>query len=102
MVNGNNLTLNKSKTELILIQWFKAKVKYFSLRDSRLLLSTVSPAIKRVVFTESLGVYIDENLTWNVRIEHISKKIVSCIGILTKSRSFVPFETLLHDVSIIR
>ena len=34
-------------------------------------------------------------LTWNVHIEHISKKIASCIGILKRSRSFVPFETLL-------
>ena len=39
--------------------------------------------------------YIDENLTWNVHIAHISKKIASCIGILKRSRSFVPFETLL-------
>ena len=37
----------------------------------------------------------DQNLTWNAHIEHISKKIASCIGILKRSRSFVPFETLL-------
>lgn len=34
-------------------------------------------------------------MTWNAHIEHISKKIASCIGILKRSRSFVPFETLL-------
>jgi len=44
---------------------------------------------------KSLGVYIDEKLTWNLHIEHISKKIASCIGILKRSRSFVPFEMLL-------
>jgi len=54
-----------------------------------------SNSIKQVEFTKSLGVYIDENLTWNVHIEHIYKKIASCIGILKRSRSFVPFETLL-------
>ena len=54
-----------------------------------------SNSIKQVEFTKSRGVYIDQNLTWNVHIEHISKKIASCIGILKRSRSFVPFETLL-------
>ena len=39
--------------------------------------------------------HVDENLTWNVHIEHISKTIASGIGILKRSRSFVPFETLL-------
>jgi hypothetical protein len=40
-------------------------------------------------------VYIDENLTWNVHIDKISKKIASGIGVLKRSRPFVPFETLL-------
>ena len=57
--------------------------------------TTDGNSIKQVEFTKSLGVQIDENLTWNVHIEHISKKIASCIGILKKSKSFVPFETLL-------
>ena len=52
-------------------------------------------SIKQVEFTKSLLVYIDGNLTWNVHIEHTSKKIASCIGILKRSRSFDPFETLL-------
>ena len=34
-------------------------------------------------------------ITWNVHIEHISKEIAFCIGILKRSRSFVLFETLL-------
>ena len=42
-----------------------------------------SNSIKQVEFTKSLGVYIDQNLTWNVHIEHISKEIASCIGIET-------------------
>ena len=50
---------------------------------------------KQVEFTKSIGVYINENLTWNVHIKHISKTFASCIGILKRSRSFVPFEMLL-------
>ena len=50
---------------------------------------------KQVEFTKSIGVYINENLTWNVHIKHISKTFASCIDILKRSRSFVPFEMLL-------
>ena len=90
-LTANSLTLNKSKTEFMLI-------------GSRQRLNTCnrlpsftidSNSIKQVEFTKSLGVYIDQTLTWIVHIEHISKNIASCIGILKSSRSFVPFETLL-------
>ena len=54
-----------------------------------------SNSIKQVEFTKSLGVYMDQNLTWIVHIEHTSKKIASCIGILKRGRSFVPCETFL-------
>ena len=51
-------------------------------------------SIKQVEFTKSLGVYIDKNLTWNLHITNISKKIASGIGILKRNRSF-PLKTLL-------
>ena len=69
-LTANNLTLNKSKTEFVLI-------------GSRLGLNTFnrfpsftidSNSIKQSEVTKFLGVYIDQNLTWNVQIEHISKK----------------------------
>ena len=67
---ANKLTLNKSKTEFMVI-------------GSRLRLGTFdrSPAlkidnvlIKQVGSTKSLGVHVDEHLTWNTHISHISKK----------------------------
>ena len=51
--------------------------------------------ISQVPSTKSLGVYIDENLTWNVHIEKLSKKIASGIGALKRIRPFVPHKTLL-------
>ena len=70
--------------------------RHLLLNTFRLLSFTIDGnSIKQVKFTKSLGVYIDENLTWNVHIAHISKKIASCAGILKRSRSFIPFETLL-------
>ena len=88
---ANNLTLNKSKTEFMLIG-SRQRLNNFNRLPS---FTIDSNSIKQVEFTKSLGVYIDQNLTWNVHIEDISKKIASCIGILKRSRSFVPFETLL-------
>ena len=67
--------------------------------DSRLLLSIVILSVKQAEFTKSLGVYIDENLTWNVQIEHIFKTIASCIGILRRSRSRVPFHSPIQRFS---
>ena len=87
-LSANKLTLNKSKTEFMLIG-LRKRLNTFNRLPS---FSIDSNSIKQV---ESPGVYIDENLTWNVHIKHISKKIASCIGILKRSRSFVPFETLL-------
>jgi hypothetical protein len=51
-------------------------------------------SIDQVSQTKSLGVYIDENLSWNVHINKLSKKIASGIGALKRIRSFVPDTTL--------
>ena len=88
---ANNLTLNSSKTEFMLIG-SRQRLNTFNRLPS---FTIDGNSIKQVEFTKSLGVYIDENLTWNTHIRHISKKIASCIGTLKRSRSFVPFETLL-------
>jgi len=90
-LTANKLTLNKSKTEFMLIG-SRQRLNTFNRLPS---FTVNSNSIKQVEFTKSLGVYVDENLTWNVHVEHISQKIASCIGILKRSRSFVPFETLL-------
>ena len=41
--------------------------------------------VKQVSHTKSLGVHIDENLTWNVHIEKLSKKVASGIGACIKA-----------------
>ena len=47
--------------------------------------------IHQVVSTKSLGVQVDENLSWNGHIDNIAKKIAFGIGILIRSRPFVTF-----------
>ena len=90
-LSANKLTLNKPKTEFMLIG-SRQRLTTFNRIPS---FTIDGNSIKQVEFTKSLGVYIDENLTWNEQIEQISKKLPSCIGILKRSRSFFPFETLL-------
>ena len=50
--------------------------------------------ITHVTSTKSLGVHIDQTLSWNVHVENLCKKIASGIGALKKVKSFVPHETL--------
>ena len=46
-------------------------------------------------YTKSLGVFIDHNLSWNIHIERLCKKIASGIGALKRTRPFVPYHTLV-------
>ena len=52
--------------------------------------------IKQVPLTKSLGVHIDEHLTWSEHIHKLTKKIASGIGALKRVRPFVPATTLRY------
>ena len=90
---ANKLTLNMTKTEFMLI-------------GSRQKLNSPSavPALEingiqlnRVNFTKSLGVLIDENLTWSNHINAITKKISSGIGSI-KRISYCVSPATLHTI----
>ena len=49
--------------------------------------------IKRVQHTKSLGITIDENLTWKNHVDVICKKVSSGIGALKRVRRFMFRET---------
>ena len=92
-LNANKLTLNMTKTEFMLI-------------GSRQRLSniTVPPALeingaclKQVTSTKSLGVIINENLTWSNHIDTISKKISSGIGAIKRVNHCLP-PSSLHSI----
>ena len=50
--------------------------------------------VNQVSKSKSLGVIIDENLTWNDHIDKLAKKIASSIAALKRVRQFVPPSTL--------
>ena len=45
---------------------------------------------------KSLGIYIDENLTWHSHIDKPCQKIASAIGAIKRVKPFVPQSTLLN------
>ena len=51
--------------------------------------------IKKVQTTESLGLTIDEHLTWKNHINNITKKISSAISALKRVRPFIDRDTVV-------
>ena len=86
---ANKLTLNSSKTELMLFGSQQRVGTYNTCPD----LTIDGNAIKQVKCVKSLGVHIDDNLSWNVHIDTISKKIASGIEALKHCRPFDPQTT---------
>ena len=88
---ANKLTLNKSKTEFMVIG-SRPRLGTFD-RSPALKIENV--LIKQVGSTKSLGVHVDGHLTWNTHISHISRKIASGIGAIKRCRPFAPTEALV-------
>ena len=88
---ANKLTLNSSKTEFMLIG-SRQRLSTFQTVPS---LSIGDKPIKQVNYAKSLGVYVHCNLSWNIHIDKLCKKIASGIGALKRIRPFVPNYTLL-------
>ena len=86
----NKLTLNQSKTEFMLIG---SRQRLATLQSAPYLTIDGAP-IKLVTHTKSLGVHIDQFLTWDEHIQNLTKKIVSGIGALKSVRDFVPLPIL--------
>ena len=87
---ANKLTLNMTKTEFMLIG-SRQKLNSLAVLPA---LEINGTQLNRVNFTKSLGVLIDENLTWSNHINAISKKISSGIGSIKRISHCVPPATL--------
>ena len=51
--------------------------------------------IKRAKKTKSLGLHIDESLSWNAQVDHITTKVTSALAGLRLVRDTVDFSTLI-------
>jgi len=94
---SNRLTLNATKTEFMLI-------------GSRQRLSTLSDTLKvsidvpteQVSSMKSLGVYINENLTWHSDIDKLCKKIRTATGAIKRVKPYVPQSSTFIFCSSVR
>ena len=87
---ANKLTLNSSKTELVLAGSWQRLGTYNTSPN----LTIDGNAIKQLNCLKSLGVHIDNNLSWNANIDKISKKLASGSKAFRRCRPFVPQTSL--------
>ena len=90
-LNANKLSLNVVKTEQMFIgsDHNLKKIRGVPL----IFLNEIS--IKRVNTSKSLGIYIDERLSWLDQINVFSKKTSNAVRGLRQARQFLPTETLV-------
>ena len=91
---ANELTLNMTKTEFILIG---SRQRLSTLTDSPTI--TINDnQVSQVTTAKSLGVTIDNKLDWSSHIDKLTKKVASGIGAIKRIRHLVPQATL-HLIS---
>ena len=89
-LNVNKLSLNIAKTELMLIG---SRQRLATTIGHSLTVQIKGHEIDRVPHTKSLGVYIDQNLSWSKHVNETAKIISSGIGALKRLRPFICEET---------
>jgi hypothetical protein len=90
-LQANRLSLNVLKSEYMLIC---SKVRINKLTsDPKIFIGGHS--LKRVVVTKSLGLMIDENLSWEEHVNYISRKVAKDLGMLRRIRDLVQISTLV-------
>ena len=89
---ANKLSLNVAKTEFMLIG---SKQMIKSISNLQLNVKIENESIKQVYESKTLGVTIDQNLSWRTNTENICKKITSRISALGRLKEFADKQTLL-------
>ena len=89
---ANKLSLNVAKTEFMLIG-SKQMIKNIS--NLQLNVKIENESIKQVYESKTLGVTIDQHLSWKTNTENICKKITSGISALRRLKEFADMQTLL-------
>ena len=92
-LNTNKLSLNIAKTEFMTIG-SRQKIRTI---DDEITIKINECEINRVESVKSLGVYIDNHLTWTKHIDEISKKIASAIGAL---KQIIPYITTNTGIQV--
>ncbi|KAL9979041.1 hypothetical protein ACROYT_G016633 [Oculina patagonica] len=89
-LDANRLSINVVKTEYMII----GSRKRLNHANLDLNLKIGDTNLKRVEKTVSLGVTLDENLTWKEHVSNISKKVSKGLGVLMRTREILPNDSL--------
>ena len=66
-----------------------SRQKRNNLHEGELSLTYNDIDIKMTTSDKILGVYVDENLTWNNHYQHVSKKVSSYLWLLSKIKTYL-------------
>lgn len=85
-LRANKISLNASKTELIIFnQLIQIKHLNFRLSGQKLIPTKTSTY---------LWIILDENLSWDCHLSHLKTKLSNAVGVLSKLRYYLDFQTL--------
>ena len=90
-LKANTSSLNVAKTDFIVI--ISSRQKLQSLNDYTMNIHIDGVPINQSNQSKSLGLIIDENLSWKAHIYEISKKVSSGIGVLKRVSPFASMHT---------
>ena len=89
-LRANRLSLNVDKTKLII---FRSKYSKNNYEEISIKLQGIRLAPSKYV--KYLGIYIDENLSWDIHIQKLSNKLSRANGLLSKLHHYIPKYTLI-------
>ena len=98
---SNLLHINMNKCNYIYFRPHIAHNTVCARGRTYLKLSINGVDIKQVTSTKFLGVIIDENLSWQPHIEHLNKKLKSCVGAIKRIKDCIPksqFHNIYHSL----
>ena len=88
-ITRNGLSLNKKKCEYV---FFKRKCKNVTIDELEICLDDV--VLEKREYTKYLGVYVDENLSWDIHVSFVERKISKYIPIVYNIRNSLTSESL--------
>ena len=92
-LKANKLSLNIAKTEFMVVS---SRQKFLAENCSELNIRLDNQPISRVEHAKSLGLIIDDRLSWSNYIKELCRKISSAIGALRRIRSLVSQSTAVQ------
>ena len=98
-LKANKITLNASKTELIIFRQRNKHILYRKNPDDnlepwKLNIKIDGKKIEPSTHVKYLGVLLDSHLEWNYHVDELSTKLSRAVGMLAKIRHYVSKETL--------